>query len=499
MEHALHTLLCGLEYTVLRAVPSVEAITVPHLCCDSRNAVSGSFFFCLTGANTDGHGYARSAYDNGARVFAVEREIDLPDDATVVCFADTRAAMAQVSAVFYGHPYRRLKLVGITGTKGKTTTALLIQKILLEQGISTGYIGTNGIAYAGKQLASANTTPESLELHRHLYDMAEAGVEAAVLEVSSQALWMHRVDGIDFDACLFTNLSRDHVGGCEHPTFEHYKNSKRMLFADHKMGAVFCNADDPASEDMVGTAGVIRTSMTDPSCDWYADGVAPRRVGTRLGVAFTCHHDGEARQGFLPLPGMFNVSNALLAVAVCHDRFGVPAEQALATLERVAVDGRFEPVFVPSMPEVTFLLDYAHNRVSLQASLETLRAYRPRRLICLVGSVGNRTFERRVDLAEVAGQLADFCIVTSDNPGSEPPEQIVREMLAAFPDGSCDRVGIPDRAEAIAYAVGMARPGDIVLLAGKGHENYQLIGSERIPFSEKEILLDAAKAVSCMI
>ena len=493
MEHTLHTLLYGQAYTVLQAISPLEGITVSHLCCDSREARPGSLFFCLTGANADGHSYARAAYDQGARVFAVEHPVELPDDATVVAFSDTREAMAHLSAAFYGHPYRRLKLVGITGTKGKTTTALLIQKILTDQGISTGYIGTNGISYADKHFASVNTTPESLVLHRHLHNMTEAGVEAAVLEVSSQALWMHRVDGVDFDACLFTNLSRDHVGGCEHPTFEHYKNSKRALFTVHKAGAVICNADDPSAEDMVGTAGVIRTSMTDPSCDWYADGVAPKREGARLGVAFTCHHGGESREGFLPLPGSFNVSNALLALAVCCDRFGVPVERALEALSRVAVAGRFESVLVPTMPDVTFLLDYAHNQVSLQASLETLRAYHPKRLICLVGSVGDRTFERRAQLAEVAGRLADFCIVTSDNPGCEPPEQIIREMLAAFPEDGCPRVGIPDRAEAIAKAVAMAEPGDILLLAGKGHENYQLIGKERVPFSEREILLRAAK------
>ena len=200
-------------------------------------------------------------------------------------------------------------------------------------------------------------------------------------------------------------------------------------------------------------------------------------------------------KGYLGVPGTFNVSNALMAVAVCHDRFGVPPDAALSYLGRTAVEGRFEPVYVPSMPDVTFLLDYAHNGVSLQASLETLRGYRPERLICLVGSVGERSFERRAQLAEAAGRLADYCIITSDNPGKEPPEQIINEMLAAFPADGCPRVSIADRAEAIAYAVKMARAGDIVLLAGKGHEAYQLIGTERVPFSEREILLKAAALV----
>ena len=493
MEHTVHTILEGQAYTV-RSGHDTDVVS--HLCCDSRRAVAGSFFFCLTGANADGHAYARAAYDNGARVFGVEHPVELPEDATVIEFSNTREALAHTSAAFYGHPYRRLKLIGITGTKGKTTTALLIRQILAAAGISVGYIGTNGVTYAGKQIPTANTTPESVELQMHLYDMAEAGVEAVVLEVSSQALWMHRVDGVAFDACLFTNLSRDHVGGCEHPTFEHYKDSKKSLFRDHDITAMYGNADDGAAAEMMaavreGTA-ILRVSLRDPACDWFADGVTPRREGAGLGVAFTCHRGMLAGQGYLGLPGTFNVSNALMAAAVCHDRFGVSLEAALAALKQVAVAGRLEPVCVDTMPDVTFLLDYAHNQASLQATLETLRAYRPKRLICLFGSVGDRSRERRAQLANVAGRLADFCIVTSDNPGQEPPQQIVDEILAAFPADGCPRVGVVDRAEAIAYAVGMARAGDIVLLAGKGHEAYQLIGTERVPFSEREVLQKAA-------
>ena len=498
MEHTVQALLHGQTYDALTSAVLHET-AVSHLCCDSRKAQEGSFFFCLTGAAVDGHAYARSAYDKGARVFAVERPVELPSDAVVIRFADTREALAHTSAAFYNYPHRRLKIIGITGTKGKTTTALLIQSILSASGISAGYIGTNGITYAGKQFGTVNTTPESLELQKHLYDMAEAGVTAVVLEVSSQALWMHRVDGIAFDACLFTNLSRDHVGGCEHPTFEHYKNSKKALFAVHEANAVFCNADDPLAEDMVVDTDkkdrVVRVSLKDPACDWYASDVTPCRDSARLGVAFECHRGDFVGKGYLGVPGTFNVSNALMAVAVCHDRFGVPPDAALSYLGRTAVEGRFEPVYVPSMPDVTFLLDYAHNGVSLQASLETLRGYRPERLICLVGSVGERSFERRAQLAEAAGRLADYCIITSDNPGKEPPEQIINEMLAAFPADGCPRVSIADRAEAIAYAVKMARAGDIVLLAGKGHEAYQLIGTERVPFSEREILLKAAALV----
>jgi UDP-N-acetylmuramoyl-L-alanyl-D-glutamate--2,6-diaminopimelate ligase len=502
MEQSVQALLRGQTYDVLMPA-SLHKTVVSQLCCDSRKAVPGSFFFCLTGANVDGHAYAKAAYDKGARVFAVERSVELPADATVIRFANTREALAHTSAAFYGYPHRRLKIIGITGTKGKTTTALLIHSILTAAGISAGYIGTNGIMYADKQLPSVNTTPESLELQKHLYDMAESGVTAVALEVSSQALWMHRVDGVEFDACLFTNLSRDHVGGCEHPTFEHYKNSKRALFAAYKAGAVFCNADDPSAGDMVVATDkedrVVRVSLQDPTCQWYAADVTPRREGARLGVSFECHHKNRVGHGYLNVPGTFNVSNAMLALAVCHDRFGVPLDGALSHLGQVSVAGRFEPVYVPSMPDVTFLLDYAHNRASLQASLETLQDYRPNRLICLVGSVGDRSFERRADLADVAGRMADFCIVTSDNPGKEPPRQIIDEMLEAFPEDGCPRIGIEDRAEAIAYAVGMAQSGDIVLLAGKGHEAYQLIGTERVPFSEREILLKAAEDAEILV
>jgi UDP-N-acetylmuramoyl-L-alanyl-D-glutamate--2,6-diaminopimelate ligase len=496
MEYLLQELLTGQAYEVLSAPHNHTEVTVSHLCFDSRKAAAGSFFFCLTGANADGHAYAQSAYDQGARIFAVERPVELPDDATVVRFANTRAALAATSAVFYGHPCRHLRLIGITGTKGKTTTALLIKHILEKARVSVGYIGTNGVFYDGRHIPTVNTTPESLELQGHLYDMVKAGVEAVVLEVSSQALWMHRVDSISFDSCLFTNLYRDHVGGCEHPTFEHYRDRKKDLFTNHEMVSVFCNADDPwaayMTEDRPAGTSLVRVSLSDPTCEWHAHDVAPFRKGAELGVTFGCTCGDGHGTGYLNLAGAFNVSNALMAVAVCHDRFGVSLDTALAALADVSVAGRLEPVCVESMTDVTFLVDYAHNGASLEAALNTLRSYRPQRLICLFGSVGTRSFERRPQLAEAAGRLADFCIVTSDNPGKEPPEQIVDEILAAFPEDGCPRIGIVDRAEAIEYAVRMARAGDIVLLAGKGHEDYQLIGTEKIPFSEREILLKAA-------
>ena len=475
---------------------------ISMLRCDSRLATAGTVFFCLVGKTADGHLYAPSAYRNGCRVFVVERALELPKDALQFQVPDTRAALADCAAEFYGHPEREIRLIGLTGTKGKTTTSLLIRALLEDAGIPTGYIGTNGVDYRDFHHQTVNSTPESVDIYRYLRYMLDEGVTACVLEVSSQALWMERTRGLTFDTVLFTNLSRDHIGGVEHPDFEHYRDCKRLLFTDYPTCAMVMNRDD-------GHAAYMAEGVTAPVLDfgldsvegqdkplWSASDVRPLRQGERIGVGFSAYRQGQSLGDgwFLPLPGRFNVQNALAALTVVCERFGVEPAQAKEGLERAVVAGRFETVTSPSLPDVTFVIDYAHNGVSLASILDALRAYSPKRLICLFGSVGGRTTERRRDLAEAAGPRCDLCILTSDNPACEPPEQIIHEIDQAFPAGSCPRIKITDRAEAIRRAVEMARAGDMILLAGKGHENYQLIGTKRMPFSEGDILREALEA-----
>ena len=472
---------------------------ISMLRCDSRLATMGTVFFCLVGKTSDGHLYAPSAYRNGCRIFVVEKPLELPKDALQLQVPDTRAALADCAAEFYGHPEREIRLIGLTGTKGKTTTALLIRSLLEDGGIPTGYIGTNGVDYLDFHHQTVNSTPESVEIYRYLRYMLDEGVKACVLEVSSQALWMGRTRGLVFDTVLFTNLSRDHIGGVEHPDFEHYRDCKRLLFTDYPAKMAVVNRGDGHSRYMAeGTsAPVLDFRLCEPTDTdkplWGASDVRPMQKGDKIGVGFEVYRKGTPTGGtwFLPLPGHFNVQNALAALTVVCEGFGLDPLQAKESLERAVVAGRFETVTSPALPDVTFIIDYAHNGVSLTSILDALKEYHPRRLICLFGSVGGRTKERRRDLAEAAGGRCDLCILTSDNPASEPPMDIIDEIDAAFPVGSCPRVKIADRAEAIRYAVEIAEAGDIILLAGKGHENYQLVGVKKEPFSEIEILREA--------
>ena len=456
---------------------------------DSRAAGAGALFVCLVGARTDGHRYASQAYQNGCRAFLAEHPLDLPADAAQVLTPDTRAALAVVGADFYGRPAEGLTLLGITGTKGKTTVALLTAAILNASGVPCAYIGSNGVQIGGQHYATANTTPESLELQRYFRLMADAGIRCVAMEVSSQALAHHRVDGLGFAAVAFTNFSPDHVGPGEHPDLADYKASKRRLFTEHGAKLMVYNADDPVSDEMrAGFAGRQVSYALDAAADYRACDLRPYRSDTALGLDFTCARGGERTRVRLLSPGAFSAGNALCAMALCAGQ-GVSAEQCAAVLAKTPVQGRFE--VVEAMPGRTFLIDYAHNGLSLTAALQTLREYKPRRLVCVFGSVGGRTQGRRRELAEAASRWADFSIITSDNPDFEDPDAIVADIAAAMLPGA-QYVCITDRAQAVAAAVTASQPGDIVLFAGKGHEDYQLIRGEKTHFVERDFILQAA-------
>ena len=483
----------GASLTDIKPYP-VPDVDISYICHDSRKAGPDCLFVCIRGYVSDGHSYALAAYTNGARVFLAERPLDLPDDACVVCCPDTRIALAALAAAIHDHPADKLHVIGITGTKGKTTTALMIHGMLEKMDIPSAYIGTNGIDFGGRHYATVNSTPESLDLHEYMAQMVECGVRYVVMEVSSQALKLHRVHGIRFDTCIFTNLYPDHIGGVEHADMEEYKACKKMLFSFPGIKHILCNADDPEAAYMVKDASApVTTFGKGKTCAWRADRVKAEVCHRVPGTAFTCHTpEGIALPVQIPFPGDYSVYNALCALAVC-DKLGISLEECIAALAHVRVKGRFEPVFLPGRPDSTFIIDYAHNGASLRAVLESLRSYRPRRLICLFGSVGDRTQMRRGELGAVASELCDLSILTSDNPGNESPDQIIADIAAAF---THDRyVSIPDRAEAIAYAVRQAQKGDVIVLAGKGHETYQYVHGKYLPFSEREILMEVDKTL----
>ena len=459
-------------------------------------------FVCLRGPEQDGHDYAREAYARGCRAFVCEYPPrDLPQDACLILVPDSVHALALLASAWYSYPEKELTLIGITGTKGKTTTAMMLYHLLREEGVPCGYIGSGGVLYGRIEEKNDNTTPAAPALRHYFSAMRRAGVNTVVLEVSSQAISHRRIDGLTFPLCLFTNLAEDHIGEGEHPDFCHYREAKAKLFSDYGCRSMVFNKDDESAPYMLAASSATRVraiSCRRTDADLYATRIRPQRQKGILATSFFLH--GREEGAFpvsIPLPGECDVENALLALLAAKEYFALRGE-TLPTLRSLAahlsearIAGRF--ALIPTqLSDVDFVIDYAHNGYSLAAAIAALRAYEPKRLVCLFGAVGGRTYSRRAELARAAC-AADFCIVTADNPGDEPPEETMREICAVLEERGREYVAIPDRAEAIRYAVRHARAGDMVLLAGKGHEDYQLIGTRRVPFSEKEILLAAVE------
>ncbi|MBQ8401845.1 MAG: UDP-N-acetylmuramoyl-L-alanyl-D-glutamate--2,6-diaminopimelate ligase [Clostridia bacterium] len=463
-----------------------------------------SIFVCMPGARLDGHDYAPAMYEKGCRCFLCAHRMDLPADSVQIVVETPRLALAKLSAAFYGYPAREMTIIGITGTKGKTTTAILLSGILSENGIPCAYIGSNGIDIGPDHYETVNTTPESRELQKYFRMMLDAGYRHVVMEVSSQALHTYRIHGLEFDACLFTNLGEDHISPSEHPSFEDYRDCKRRLFFEYPCRHIVTNPDDPHWQTVSGNPDVHTLTYaidtrtlpdTGAPVDFTASNIRPFRSETALGIEFDCVLPGESTSARIPVrlrtPGDFSVYNGLCAMAAAS-LYGISPEQSAGTLYHMSIRGRFE--IVDALDGVTFLVDYAHNGMSLENALTELRRYRPHRLICVFGSIGGRAQNRRRELAEVSSRLADISIITSDNPDNEPPEEIIRDILSWF-DRSRPHYVIPDREAAVRAAVQMAQPGDIVLFAGKGHETYQIVNGIKEPFSEKAILLDEAALV----
>jgi len=470
-----------------------SGVTIRQIEYDSRKAGADMLFVCLPGVRFDGHNFAAQVYENGCRAFLCERKLEfLPSDAVQIIVENTRLTLSVLAKIFYENAADRLKIIGITGTKGKTTTAILISSILNGNGIRCAYIGSNGIVIGGRHYETVNTTPESLELHRYFKLMADEGTTHVVMEVSSQALMHYRVRGLSFETVIYTNLSPDHIGTGEHASFEEYRDAKRLLFTDYRSRYLICNADDPYTEFMSeGYTGEIITYGIRNTADFTAGSISPFRSETALGIDFMCTHEGTRTSVRLRTPGDFSVYNGLCAIAAAS-AVGISEERAAAVLRTASISGRFE--IVDALDGITFLLDYAHNGLSLTSALRFLREYKPARLICIFGAIGGRAQNRREELALAASALADYSIITSDNPNYEDPEDIIRDVMSFFDTEKPHEV-IVDRAEAVRKAVRMAKEGDIVLFAGKGHETYQLIRGEKVPFSERDLILREAEAV----
>ena len=477
----LSDLLTGFSYHILSGDGAAE---ITHLCCDSRKAGPGSLFVALPGARADGHDFLPAVFAQGARAVVVERPVDAPEGVTVIQVDNGRIALAHISANFYGRAADRLTIIGLTGTKGKTTTAYILRSILTAAGYKVGMIGTVGTFIGEEMLCDArNTTPESIELHERFAKMADAGCTHVVMEVSSQAMKLHRVEGIRFSAALFLNLSPDHIGEAEHADFDEYRACKAALFAQCRKAVG--NADDenwPVMRARLRPGATFYTFGFREGADVRGGSIRPVRAGSLFGSEFTVA--GEETPYRLSMPGAFNVSDALAAIALSRV-LGIPNKAVRRGLETTAVRGRTE--VYPHKGDYTVLIDYAHNDVSFESVLTTLKAYPHERIIAVFGAGGDRPKMRRADMAREAAKYADFAVITMDNPRSERVEDICADITAAL-NGAIPSVEIYDRREAIRYALDMARPGDIVALLGKGHEEYFEINGVRSHFSELEVL-----------
>lgn len=456
---------------------------VTHICYDSKEVKRGSVFVCLKGYRRDGHDYVHEAVRHGAAVVIVQKNVIVEEDVTVIRVRDTRETLAQMANLYYGCPSTKMKLIGITGTKGKTSTAYMVWQLLRLAGFRVGLIGTLGLQTEEGLTPFYNTTPESLLIQKSLRKMADMGYDFCVMEVSSQGLKTHRVDGITYDIGVFTNLSPDHIGPGEHKNMEEYFHCKATLLKRSRIGII--NADDAYARKAARLGRCpVRSYGVQSQCDYRAEDIAYETFPDCLGMSYQL--SGAVRERIeVGMPGMFSVYNSLAALAVCHTA-GIPMSALGKQLRNIKVRGRIEEI--PTPGSYRLMIDYAHNAVSLKSLLLTLRKYHPRRLITVFGCGGNRSKLRRVQMGEVAGRYSDYTVITSDNPRYERPEDIISHIVEGMEETKGEYITIADRREAIAYAMSHATEGDFVVLAGKGHEEYQEINGVFYPMNERDII-----------
>lgn len=484
----LKTILSGLEN--LKVKGSLD-IDVPNIKNDSRAVKPGDMFVAIKGFDIDGHEHINEACANGAKVILAQTNQitkedikDVPEDVTIVLTDDTRYALAICACNFYKNPSRKIKLIGVTGTKGKTTTTYMIRDILEKQGIKVGLIGTVA-SYIGntKIQNNDNTTPESLKLQEILAQMVEKDCEIVVMEVSSQSLKLHRVSGCNFYMAIFTNLAEDHISAKEHPNMEDYFNSKVELFKMCKTGII--NSDDIYSITIPKL--VPECNYTTYGIDNHCDLLAKDITVTNQYVDFKVKLGDRNERVKVSIPGRFSVYNSLAAICATL-KLGCSPESIKDALIDIRVPGRNE--LVTNKKGLTIMIDYAHTPASLEKILSAVKIYTKGRVISVFGCGGNRDKNKRPMMGEASGRVADYTIITSDNPRDEEPEEIVKEIENGIKKTKGKYECIVDRVEAIKKAIKMANQKDIIVLAGKGHEQYQEIKGKRYPFDEAKIVND---------
>lgn len=481
-----------LEYEVLRGDANTD---VGRIIYDSRAEIKAKdVFICISGAVFNGHTYIDEVAKKGATAVIVEETAEsYPEGLTVILVKSTRYAMALMSAAYFDYPAEKLKVIGITGTKGKTTTSYMVHSILNSAGIKCGLIGTIEAIIGDEKIPSSHSTPESYVLQELFNKMVKAGMECVVMEVSSQGLMLDRVAGINFYIGVFTNIEPDHISPHEHPNFEHYLNCKRMLLQRCGIGLV--NRDDRHFESMIESHTCkIETYGMSEMADFKAGNTELKLSDGIMGVEFDVSASKKLHV-FVGIPGKFTIYNALVAIAICR-HLGADEAVMLEALRNVKVKGRSEPVRVSD--EFTVMIDYAHNAMSLKSFLTAIKEYNPKRLVCVFGCGGNRSKDRRFEMGEISSELADLTVVTSDNPRFEEPLDIIADIIVGVERKNGKYVSIPDRGEAIKYCLENALPGDVIVVAGKGHEDYQEIKGVKYHMDDRELVINAAKELKML-
>lgn len=472
----LTDIISDLENVEITGDTSAE---VKGIAYDSRDVAEGFIFVCIKGYKTDGHNYISEAVKRGALVLIVGESVEVPKGITIIKTSDTRDALAKVSSAYFGYPSRSMKLIGVTGTNGKTTTTYLIKSILDKKGFKTALLGTISNIIGDRVVDAKRTTPESYDLQQMFCDMRDEGTDYCIMEVSSHSLELKRVAGCNFNVGIFTNLTRDHLDF--HVTFENYFNAKMKLFDQSRIAAI--NMDDEYGREILSRVKIPVITYSEKA---NGDVRAINVEITSKNSKFTLMYKDDKVQISLPLPGRFNVYNALAAASACIKE-GLSLKDIKAGLESVSgIPGRSE--VIDSGRGFTIIIDYAHTPDGLENILNTVREYVKGRIITVFGCGGDRDKTKRPIMGEVAGRLSDICIVTSDNPRSEDPVSIIDDIIPGIKKTGINYKVMPDRRDAIHAAMSTAMANDLVVIAGKGHETYQILKDKTIHFDEREIV-----------
>ncbi|GAA0089397.1 UDP-N-acetylmuramoyl-L-alanyl-D-glutamate--2,6-diaminopimelate ligase [Clostridium perfringens] len=477
----LKSLLKGLDYEVIKGN---EESKVQNIRYDNRKIEQGDAFVCVKGFKVDGHSFIGDAIKKGAKTLIVQEDVSVQEDITIIKVRDTRKALAIMSSNYFGNPKDKLKIIGITGTNGKTTSAFIIKSILEKAGFMTGLIGTIANYIGNKKVDAVRTTPESYELHELFKNMVDAGVEYCVMEVSSHSLELDRVYGVQFEEGIFTNLTRDHLDF--HKTFENYYNAKFKLFERSNHSII--NLDDPYGANIVkdieerGVKTKVSTFSIEKESDFKAFEIKSHSNGSEFKVNL------ESIEEFsINIPGEYNIYNSLGCI-ICAYNLNIPMDKIKEGLSDVVIPGRCELVAKEKNLPYSIIIDYAHTPDGLENILSTVKAFTKNRMISVFGCGGDRDKVKRPQMGKIGCELSDIAIITSDNPRSEEPMDIINDIVKPL---NYDNFVIEvNRKEAIRKAMNMALEGDVIVIAGKGHETYQILNDETIHFDEREVVYD---------